>query len=736
MIRYRRDCLACLLLVILSVGCLQAQTPQSIKQLNNLADKAWETSSDRCIQYEMQALYKAQGLKNDMEIARAYSRIGRRMYNLQRFSDAENNYTKALKIYRELFDIENTAIVLFNLGNVDDRLRKYDEAIQYYREALAIYQKLPNSAGIIASMKNLGAVYTRKGNYNEALTCYFQALEEAQAIDKLDDIITALNNIGVAYQKLNQPEKAMKYYLEVLEIHREKGCKDQIALTLNNIGTVYRRQQNYEKALDCFEQALHIGNEIGDSELITKSLHNIGHVFDDQQDFDKAIQYYERSLKLKEQHNDLYGAASTRINIGYLRFKQKSYEKAISQLEAGIEIANDISAFDLVKNSLEIMVEIYSATGDYEKSLAYHKRIAEINDSIAAHESSKHVAEMETRYETAKKERKIIELQEVMGEQNQQLEKAKEDSRKKEIQIRDLREERLEQQMELMKTAHVNEMNQQQIQILKQKAQIQALELKRQSIIRYSLIIGISLVLLLAAVTFLSLRRKMRDNRTIRDEKAKTDKLLLNILPVRVADDLRQRGRTEPESYQDVTVYFSDIVGFTQKSSELEPKMLISELNDLFTAFDDIMTRNDCERIKTIGDAYLAVCGMPAANPNHAVNILNAATQIIDYLRNRNKESIIKWQVRIGIHTGKVVGGIVGRRKYIYDVFGDTINTASRMESLSEPMQINISENVVQVLQANDAAKTGLEFIEREPYEVKGKGPMRMFFARKKPEDV
>jgi len=205
-------------------------------------------------------------------------------------------------------------------------------------------------------------------------------------------------------------------------------------------------------------------------------------------------------------------------------------------------------------------------------------------------------------------------------------------------------------------------------------------------------------------------------------EKEKTEELLLNTLPLKVVNELKENGKSEPESFENVTVYFSDIVGFTNISSTLEPKALISELSEMFTVFDDIMTKYSCERIKTIGDAYLAVSGMPLKNKNHAENMIKAASEIKDYLEERNKTTEVKWRIRIGIHTGKVVGGIVGVRKYIYDVFGDTINTASRMESNSEPMRINVSETTYTIL------KKKFKFIERDTIEVKGKGSMKMFF--------
>lgn len=253
----------------------------------------------------------------------------------------------------------------------------------------------------------------------------------------------------------------------------------------------------------------------------------------------------------------------------------------------------------------------------------------------------------------------------------------------------------------------------------------------KQKLLRDFSLAGFCFVLTLAFVIYNRYRLKKKAHAELEDahriiqvEKAKSDKLLLNILPVRVANDLKEKGETEPESYDNVTVYFSDIVGFTDMSSRLEPRFLIEELNDIFTAFDNIIEKNQCERIKTIGDAYLCVSGMPEQNPNHAENIVRSATEIIKYLRNRNHISNIQWKIRVGIHTGQVVGGVVGIKKYIYDVFGDTINTASRMESNSQPMKINVSEATYQIV------KDKFQFIERDSIAVKGKGMMKMYFVK------
>lgn len=208
----------------------------------------------------------------------------------------------------------------------------------------------------------------------------------------------------------------------------------------------------------------------------------------------------------------------------------------------------------------------------------------------------------------------------------------------------------------------------------------------------------------------------------IEAEKARSEKLLLNILPHKIADELKEYGKTEPECYENVTVLFSDIVGFTEISGCMEPSLLIAELNDIFTEFDRIIRKNSCERIKTIGDAYLCVCGIPEASEAHAFNVLTSAVEMMRYIKARNERFEMKWPIRIGVHSGKVVAGVVGVEKYIYDVFGDTINTTSRMESNSEPMKINVSS------QTYELTRDKFSFIERGEMHVKGKGPVRMYF--------
>ncbi|MCB2194386.1 MAG: response regulator [Bacteroidetes bacterium] len=210
----------------------------------------------------------------------------------------------------------------------------------------------------------------------------------------------------------------------------------------------------------------------------------------------------------------------------------------------------------------------------------------------------------------------------------------------------------------------------------------------------------------------------------IEAEKKKSDQLLLNILPKKIAEDLKEYGETKPKLYKNVSVIYTDIVDFTVKTLQMPSDVLLDELNELVKGFDVIMQKHYCEKIKTVGDAYVAVCGLPIPNKDHAENIICAAKDIIAYLDQRNKKSKYKWEVRIGVDTGEVAGGIIGTKKYIYDIFGDPVNTASRLESNSQTMRIHVSERTYKLV------KEKFKFEEQPPLEVKGKGIMKMYFVK------
>ncbi len=213
----------------------------------------------------------------------------------------------------------------------------------------------------------------------------------------------------------------------------------------------------------------------------------------------------------------------------------------------------------------------------------------------------------------------------------------------------------------------------------------------------------------------------------IESERIRAEGLLLNILPATVANELKLKGQATPKHYDAVTVVFTDFVGFTKIASSLPPADVVSELNECFMKFDEIAEKYQLEKIKTMGDAYMCAGGLPVKNNTHPSDAISAAKEILVFIDERNAKLATEgkpiWPIRIGIHTGELVAGVVGSKKFAYDIWGDTVNVASRMESNSEPGQINISEATHKLI----GDKFHCRF--RGEVDVKNKGKMGMYIV-------
>ena len=216
-------------------------------------------------------------------------------------------------------------------------------------------------------------------------------------------------------------------------------------------------------------------------------------------------------------------------------------------------------------------------------------------------------------------------------------------------------------------------------------------------------------------------------NEILNMELQRSEQLLLNILPYETAQELKMSGKAVARYYPDITVMFTDFKGFTHIAEKLSPEQLVQEIDEFFTAFDLIMEKNGIEKIKTIGDAYMAASGLPAVNETHALDMVNAAVDIIEYMEVQKQIRIAAnrpvFDIRIGIHTGPVVAGIVGHKKFAYDIWGDAVNLASRMESSGEAGQINISQATY------DRISSTYSCIFRGEIEAKNKGKVGMYFV-------
>jgi class 3 adenylate cyclase len=201
----------------------------------------------------------------------------------------------------------------------------------------------------------------------------------------------------------------------------------------------------------------------------------------------------------------------------------------------------------------------------------------------------------------------------------------------------------------------------------------------------------------------------------------------LNILPSEVAEELKAKGSAAAKQFDNVTVMFTDFKGFTHISEKLSPTELVAEIDLCFKAFDHIITKYNIEKIKTIGDSYMCAGGLPVANKTNATDVVNAAIEIqqfmMQHLQQRTEENKELFEIRIGVHTGPVVAGIVGVKKFAYDIWGDTVNIASRMESSSEAGKVNISESTYELV------KDKFKCVHRGKIQAKHKGHVDMYFV-------
>lgn len=222
-------------------------------------------------------------------------------------------------------------------------------------------------------------------------------------------------------------------------------------------------------------------------------------------------------------------------------------------------------------------------------------------------------------------------------------------------------------------------------------------------------------------------RQQLRNQ--LQAAKERSDRLLKSILPAAIAEELKAKGSVEARHYDEVTVMFVDFSNFTAVSEQLDPRELVSELHHCFSHFDQIVKGMGLEKIKTIGDSYMCAGSVPLLMENHTMAMVEAALEMMKFVQHRAahkaKSQEPYWSARIGIHVGPVVAGVVGTHKFTYDIWGDTVNVASRMESHSEIGRINISEAAYTAV---NQAET-LQFIPRGETDVKGKGSMQMYFV-------
>ncbi len=566
---------------------------------------------------------------------------------------------------------------LLNLGIIHDMQGSYDSALAKYNEALELTKKYGMDVLLGDIYNNYSITNAVLGNMEESVSYALKALEVFEKINDSSRMAKIYNNLGARYSEMEYYDEALSYYQKAASINASIMDTSKLAFNYGNMGLLFYDQEMNEKALEYFHKAIALQDTVRDKYNFSIGLHNLALGYHRLKKFDIAMKYEKRAYAIATEINDELGTITSLNGLAAIHKEMNEPYKALEYFRKSAALAEKIGARFYLINIYESIAGLYAKTNDYYNAFLYNQKFNTLKDSIM----------------TTEKDRALQKVQ-----------------------------------------AYENEKKQQEIQLLTKDSEIQKLRLKRQKVIRNSFIALGFLLMLLAIGLFNRYRyvRRTRNelsekNKIINTEKERSDELLLNILPAETAEELKRTGQSEARYFEMVTVMFTDFKGFTFMAEKLSPRELVDEIDYCFKHFDQIIAKYPIEKIKTIGDAYMCAGGLPLANNTNPVDVVNAGIEIqqfMEELKNQRKaENKPYFELRIGIHTGPVVAGIVGSRKFQYDIWGDTVNIASRMESSGEVSRVNISQTTY------EKVKDRFNCEYRGKIQAKNKGAIDMYFA-------
>ncbi len=557
------------------------------------------------------------------------------------------------------------------------RMGDYPKALSAYHQGLEIAEKNKDKKGIANILLKTGFIYHDNEDLIRALNYYQRSLKIFEELNDLDGIGSIYNEFGSIYRIKEDFETSLDYYLKSIAISNKLNNKDGNAAQYLNIASLYLDHDDFGKAIENFKKGLAIYEKLGDKLGIASGLSGLGSVNKEQGNQKEALDYLQGSLTISEQIHDAQGAAATLLSIGEIYAKQGEHHKAINICKKSLLLSEDLGDIGNQESSCECLYNAYKSLGNLNEALRYHEQMLVFSDSIENEASSKKL-----------------------------------------------------QQIEFSKRALADSL----VQVEKERA----VEMAHQSEVQKkdknrNLAIAVGVFFLLLSIGFYSRWRYVKKSKAIIEkEKDRSENLLLNILPAAIAAELKEKGEAAARDFDLVSILFSDFKGYTEKSEKLSAQELISEINHCFMAFDHICEKYGIEKIKTIGDAYMAAGGLPVPSDHSVLNTILAALEMQDFMADRMKvkrgKNEISFEMRLGIHTGPVVAGIVGVKKFQYDIWGDTVNIASRMESNGEIGRVNISQYTFELIKVDPR----FTFEPRGKLEVKGKGEMEMWFVDRK----
>ncbi|MEE9372004.1 MAG: adenylate/guanylate cyclase domain-containing protein [Saprospiraceae bacterium] len=584
-----------------------------------------------------------------------------------------------------------------------------DKAIEYAKQAVDLSNNINDKKRLGNALKNVGLGHYYKADFVEVLGNWQKSLKAYKDIGYASGISNLESNIGAVFYSTGDNAKALEHYLRALKISEESGDILRKATVLQNIGAVYQNIGNYDKAEDFLLQALSIFEKSNNIKGLATASLNLGEIyFEQKNDLEKAALYFNIAKnKLSESDDNLLPNAM--IFLGALEARKKNYAQALRSLKEAYAMAKNKGAKVAMAQAKSEIGKVYANLGLSSKSVKeYHDAMA-IAKSIGVNEDYQKIVEgLIEAYKGKNDFLNVSKYQDSLIKINTKI---------YDIESND--------QMSNLQLSFDIDKKESEIAILNVENEIQTQQIARATLFRNFLMAAAGLLLVIVGGVVYQYRFVKKTNEIITSERNKSDQLLLNILPKETADELKEHGSVLTKKYANATVLFTDFVNFTGKSGNIEPEDLVKSIGYYFTNFDAIVGQYNMEKIKTIGDAYMCVGGLPKANNTNALDALQAAAAILEFVQKTKKDppqGITVFKIRIGINSGPLVAGVVGTKKFQYDIWGDTVNIASRMEANCEPNHINVSENVFDIL------KDKVSFKYRGEVKVKNKGKMKMYY--------
>ena len=554
------------------------------------------------------------------------------------------------------------------------KITDYEGTLPLARGLLEHYRGLRDTCNMAQAAVALGSCYDALGSVDSSLFVLLQANDWMEHSCHAELPFRVALNLSSTYLSLEEFQRADSICRLALERRIDGRRSVHHSDLLFNRAVAMANQGDLNGADSQFKLLEELARANGEAINEIDALMNRGALSGMQKDVVSAEKHLQAALGRCEEV-DCPMRAVIYQNLASLAQNRGQYDRALALGDSVLFHARRSGVLYLQVKAVENMAFSAHAKGDDDLAWTLSQQHLALRDSLLDTEKVRAVSDVREKYQSEKRMRQIKELE---------VEKLNGDLR----------------QAELRRTRNIY------------------------------LFSGIGVVLL-AGGLWSRLRFVHRSRAAIQKERDISEGLLHNILPEEVAAELKAKGEAEARLIDQVTVIFTDFKGFTAMSEVLSPKELVKDLHECFSAFDGIMEKHGLEKIKTIGDAYMAAGGLPIENMTHAVDVIRAALEMRDFVEAGKARKIAAglpyFEIRIGIHTGPVVAGIVGVKKFQYDIWGDTVNTASRMESSGEVGKVNISEATYALVKERSGSL--FDFTPRGKVQAKGKGEMEMYFV-------